>query len=359
MEQKKTPTITAVTVTYMARWHFLSRLVDRVLGDAHVERLVIVSNASADIDKIRASRDAHPDRITLIELELNYGSAAAFPMALQEAGRGTSEYCLLLDDDNVPEPGFGDIFAQNLDLFIAKEERQKIVLLGNRHKLSHSQDIFTSLPFKNHDYVNSFFTVFSWKKVRNFLGILFATKGRSGGHNFPFLPITVSESFAYGGTLLPMEAVRHADFPDQRLFTYGDDIVYSWNVKNLGYRTYVCARPLIEDIDISLEGEYHFLAFFKESTHDFKVFFKIRNSAFLSMKYSKHPVVTFVSTYIWLIGLCLIAVCRLGFGAVVFRRMGLAFAAAWRGIKGNLELPSNIKMPDNAGLSPVLSTKKG
>lgn len=342
--------ITVVTVTYMARWHFLEKLVSRVLADEHVDKLIIVSNGSADIDKIRQEASVRGDQITLIELDKNYGSAVAFKKGLQSAGLGTSDYVLILDDDNVPEVGFGDIFFQNLNLFIRKEEKEKVVLLGNRNHLANNQDIFTSVPFKNHGYTNTFFSVFAYKKIKHFLKILFKIQKKTS-HELPFLPITVTESFAYGGTLLPIEAVRKAAFPDERVFTYGDDIVYSWNVKNLGYKTYICSRPFIEDIDISLDAEYHFLAFFKESTHDFKVFFKIRNSAFLSMKYSKHPLITILNTYIWLLGLCVIATFRFGFKKIIFQRMHLIFQAAYRGLKQDFKLPKTLILPDSIVLS--------
>ncbi len=350
------PKITVVTVTYMARWHFLSKLVDRVIADEHVANLIIVSNGSANIAEITAAALAHPDRITVLDLEKNLGSAVGFKRGLQEAAKSDSDYVLLLDDDNIPESGFGSIFFQNLNLFTDKELKEKVVLLGNRHVLAHSQEPFSDLPPKNHNYVPTFFTVFSWKKVKNFLKILFRVK-RKDSHTYPFLPIIVSESFAYGGTLLPIDAVRRAAFPDERVFTYGDDIVYSWNVKNLGFKTYLCARPFIEDIDISLDAEHHFLAFFKEETHEFKVFFKIRNSAFLSIKYSKHVVVTVLSVYIWLFGLFIIALCKFGPTRLVFKRIGLILKAAYLGITQNFTIPTSVRMPENISLQPNSETR--
>jgi GT2 family glycosyltransferase len=342
--------ITIVTVTYGSRFSYVSKLVEAAHKDAHVSKIIIVSNGSHDIEKIEALRSEHGDLMQVISLPKNVGSVKAFKLGLQESENTACDFVLLLDDDNVPEENFAEMYLNQLDMFTNPGEREKVILLGNRHLLPGNQSFFTNKPFSDHSYSKTFYSVFSLKKVKHFVNILLHRKDSSLTHN-PFFPMTPAETFAYGGTLLPIEAVRSTPFPDERLVLYCDDTVYSWNMKNAGYEIYVCSRPFIDDLEISLDDEYHFIAFFKKETAEFKVFFKLRNSAFLSLEYNpNNRLWILLNIYAWVVGLFLIALIKLPWNALLRSRMKLVFGAIRNGIKGDFTIPEDLHIPEGISL---------
>ena len=100
------PRLTVVTVTYADRWDTgLALTIDSVLIEPRAD-LIVVSNGTArdSAARLDAAAARHPDRITVIDLGRNRGSAPAFAAGLTAAyRRGTA--VLLLDDDNPLPPG--------------------------------------------------------------------------------------------------------------------------------------------------------------------------------------------------------------------------------------------------------------
>lgn len=342
--------ITVVTVTYGSRFDYLSKLIEAVLKDEHTEKLIIVSNGSNNIAEIQSVADNHNGKIVVVSLPQNVGSAKAYRLGLTTARETACDFILLLDDDNVPEENFATIYLHNLDTFTNPGEKENIILLGNRHTLPGNQNFFTNTPLSTHTYSGTFFNVFSVQKIKNYLGIIFGVQTVDAAHR-PFFPITPAETFAYGGTLLPIEAVKKADFPDERLILYGDDMVYSWNMKNIGYKIYVCSRPYIDDLEVSLDADHHFLAYFLEKTAEFKVFFKLRNSAYLSVAYNPNTKLWVIfNTYLWLIALFIIALIKLPYNSMMLERMKLILKAVRLGLAQDFTIPKDLKIPASISL---------
>lgn len=341
--------ISVVTVTYGSRYEYLSKLIDAVLKNEHVEKLVIVSNGSNDIRKIQSAADTHNGKIIVVALPQNVGSAKAYRFGLESARETQCDFILLLDDDNVPEEHFAQIYLQNLETFTTSGDKEKIILLGNRNKLPGNENFFTNTPLTSHAYATTFFNVFSFQKIKNYLRIVL-DKTTLKKNARPFIPIVPAESFAYGGTLLPIQAVKESAFPDERLILYGDDMVYSWNMKNLGYKIYVCSRPYIDDLEISLDAEHHFLAYFLEKTAEFKVFFKIRNSAYLSVAHNSNTVWVIINAILWIIALFAIALVKLPWNKVMFDRMKLILKAIYLGLRKDFTIPKDLKIPASISL---------
>lgn len=343
--------ISVVTVTYGSRFNYLSKLISAVLKDAHTEKLVIVSNGSNDISQIQVAANENSGKIELVQLPVNVGSAKAYRLGLEKARNTTCDFVLLLDDDNVPEENFASIYLNNLETFTNPEEKEKVILLGNRFSLPGNQSYFTAPPLKNHSHSNTFFNVFSFQKIKNYLSIVLQKdQNQKEKTKRPFLPIVPADSFAYGGTLIPIAAVKDAEFPDERLVLYGDDMVYSWNMKKIGYKIYLCSKPLIEDLEISLDAEHHFLAYFLEKTAEFKVFFKIRNSAYLSIANNTNKPWVVLNALLWLIALFAIALVKLPWNKVMWERMKLILKSLLLGLRKDFTIPKDLKIPASISL---------
>lgn len=330
--------VAVISVTYGSRWKFLSKVADSVISDPHLLTFIIVDNASSDRIKISEYASKH-NKVHHIKNETNLGSAGGFAQAIEYARNLPCDYILLLDDDNVPEKDFVQYFLEDLD----KIGEKNVVVLGNRNKLKNSEDIFYSKNDFSKIIPNTFFDVLSFTKIKTLLKTFLCGKSKNRPSDFrPFVEVS---SFAYSGTFLPIQAVKDTPLPDEKLFTYGDDVEYGWNVRRSGYKIYVCAKPLIEDIDFTFY-ESHILDLFSEKTSDFKIFFRMRNAALISKRQSNQgSVMLFLNVSLWFIGVCLYSLFRKGLNKMYFKRAVLIAKALYRGLKMDFSVPFYIKLP--------------
>ena len=333
--------VTVVTVTYGDRWEFLSQVINAVIKDEHLEKLIIVDNASSNKDKIEKSYNNNLEKIIVIRNEKNIGSAGGFNQALAKARETHCDYVLLLDDDNVPEDGFVNNFIGTMKFF----KNKKVVLLGNRLNLEGNEEFFYHQTIKDDSPRGTFFQIFSFSKFLHFFKIL-TSKNKNNLKRGPFVPIAPTEGFVYGGSFVPIEAVRKAALPDKELVLYGDDVEYSWNVKNLGYSTYLCASPYIYDVDRTFVKGSHIFGLFEKETKPFKVYYRIRNMVKLSVRHSSQSkIVLFITITIWILGLYILGFFRFGPTLTFFKRVRLIFLAVIAGYSKKTKTPKEAVLP--------------
>lgn len=322
------PKVTAATIMYGDRWHFLSQVVHATLKDPYVVKLVIVDNGSPYPEKIQEGVKIYGDRVVVLRQEKNLGSAGGFAIALDHARKTDCDFVLLLDDDSVPQEGIVRAFVDVLKLF----PDEKVVLCGNRDNVLANKEFFYRPTIADYSPRRTFFEVFSWRKFSHFFALLLAQGGRWQRRG-PFVPIVPNEGFVYGGAFVPIAAVREAPLPDKSLFLYGDDVEYSWNIKNLGYRSYLCAIPKLYDIDLTFgTNTSHIFGQFDKSVAPFKVYYRLRNMVRLSRKHSKQGGVALFSNIIaWVLGLLLLGFSKYGFTTTYWSRAGLIIKAVYAG----------------------------
>ena len=332
--------VIVLTVTYGNRWKFLSQVADAVMRDSYVYKLVIVDNASENYKEIKHFADNHTDRVEIIHKGSNTGSAGGFATGLEYIKNLNCDYVLLLDDDNVPEDNFSQKFIKNLELINDK----RAVILGNRNALKDNENMFFSKDKISSKIPTTFFNVFSLKKIKKFFGF-YKIKKDNIKNKDNFRSIIEVESFAYGGTFLPLKAIIDSPLPDIRLFTYGDDIEYSWGVRKAGYHIYLCCEPTIKDIDLTFQDSYP-LDLFSLKTLDFKIFFRMRNAALISAKNTKSKLFLILNIFVWFIGLCIYSFYKLGINLFIIKRIFLISKALYRGLFLEYKIPNYIIMPN-------------
>lgn len=320
--------VTVVTVIFGDRWKFLSRVVEAVMRDSYVSKLIIVDNGSKNKDEIRNGTEIYGERVIVLHQNNNLGSAGGFAAGLAEARTTDGDYVFILDDDCIPEEGTIGKFLDLLKLF----PDEKVVLSANRYKLLKNAEFFYQPSLQSDTPRGTFFEVFSLKKIIYFLKIVFM-HGEEKKMRGPFIPIIPTEGFIYGGAFIPIEAVRKADLPDASLFLYGDDIEYSWNIKNLGYSSYLCASPKLEDIDATFgENSSHLLGQFDVTTAPFRVYYRLRNMVRLSRKHSQQGAFSLsANIFLWVFGLFLLGLFYAGPTKIYFRRILLMVQAVIAG----------------------------
>jgi GT2 family glycosyltransferase len=332
--------VTVVTVTYGMRWDFLSQVVLAVMKDPHVSKLVIVDNGSKNKEEIEKGVEVYGDRVVILRQEKNIGSAGGFAVGLNYARGTESDFVFLLDDDNVPEEGAIAQFLETRKLFADKN----IVLCGNRSNGKGNQDYFYQIRTIRGKSVKTFFEVFSFSKVIHFLKLIFRIH-KDTSLRRTFIPVVPNESFIYGGVFMPIEAVKAAPLPDADLILYGDDIEYSWGVRDLGYNSYLCALPHIYDIDSSF-GDSHILGLYDPKTQPFKVYYRIRNMVRISVRRSsQNGFILFLSILFWVKGLSLLAFCKYGFTYTYWKRYWLIVQAVYGGYVPSAKVPAEAVLP--------------
>jgi GT2 family glycosyltransferase len=333
------PRVAAVTIMYGDRWKYLSKVVEAAMRDPFITHMVIVDNGAAHKGQIREGVRIYGDKVTVLETGRNLGSAGGFAVGLEHARGLDVDFIFVLDDDSVPEEGSVQAFMDILKLFPDK----KVVLSGSRYDVLDNKEYFYMPSIPDDRPRGTFFEVFSWRKVLHFLKLLFRVKKKH--RRGPFIPIIPTEGFIYGGAFLPIEAVRTAPLPDRTLFLYGDDVEYSWNIKKLGYVSYLCTVPRIHDIDLTFgESDSHIFGQFDPQTAPFKVYYRLRNMVRLSRKHTRQGRVSlFLNIIIWVLGLFLLGLIKRGPTADYFGKISLMAKAVYAGYFPNSHLAKTIE----------------
>jgi GT2 family glycosyltransferase len=332
--------VTVVTVVFGDRWNLLRQVADAVLSDSKVTTFVIVDNGCADAVAMDEYASRCGDRVVILRQTRNIGYSGAISKGLAYARDTDCEFVFVLDDDSVPEEGAIDYFLENLKFFSSR----KVVLTGNRVDVPGNEKVFYRQPNRNHLPKGTIFEVFGFRKILNLARLLLRIPKPADG---PFLPMVPTQAFVTGGSFIPIEAVREAPLPDSSLFIYGEDLEYSWRIRRLGYECYTCARPIINDIDLtfSREGD-HIFDLFSPSFRSYKVYFRIRNAVIISRRNTTQTApVLLVNVLLWTFGLLCIGLVTAGFSRIYPERARLIVRAVRDGYGESRTPPAYLKIP--------------
>jgi GT2 family glycosyltransferase len=333
--------VTVVTVVYGKRWPLLRQVADACISDKRYSKFIIVDNGCINAKEMDEYALQYPDRIVIIRQDGNIGYSGAISRGLFKARDTDSDYVLILDDDSVPEEGAIDYYLNNLKLF----NDDKVILTGNRIDVPGNKDYFVNRPLQDRPSRGTLFEVFSVRKLINITRLLLNKKPKN---NFPFIPIIPTTAFVTGGTLLPMKLVREVDVPDAGMFIYGEDLEYSWRTKKLGYQSYVCARPIIRDIDMTFPnyGD-HIFGLFDPATPAYKVYYRMRNAVLISVKHTEqYKIILIINVIVWYISLCFIGLIKWGLTKNYLKRARLVAIALYTGFKPNTKVPAEVVTPE-------------
>lgn len=339
---KLSPRITVLTVTYGHRWEFLSQVIESVMTDVHVTKMVVIDNGSLNKEEIKGSVQKYGERVVVIRNEKNLGSAGGFAQGIEFVRGLDCDYVFMLDDDNVPDNGAIGLFLSH----ISKFESGKVVLVGNRVNIPGNEDIFYSDEERETLPKGTFFEVVSFKKLCHFFS-LFAGKelNKKRARTTP-REFVANESFVYGGSFIPIDAVRRAPLPDKDLVLYGDDIEYSWGIKRLGYESYVCFSPKIYDMDMSFGEGSQAVGLFDPETPPFRVFYRLRNMVLISRRNTRQAkAVLFFNIVVWMKAISLIGLFRYGMNRNYFKKLAILYRALCAGYYPHSKIPEEAKLP--------------
>lgn len=217
------PTLAAVVVTHN-RLGKLKTTIGRLLEEP-VQHVVVIDNASTDPTAAWLAAQRDP-RLVAHSTARNLGGAGGFSVGMELArDRTDAEWLVLMDDDGRPQPG---AFAAFRALPLADWDAIGAAV--------HHPD--GRICEMNRPYRNPFWNpmAFLHTLARMPLG-----RGRKGFHlpdaaYAPEGPVLSVDMSSFVGFFLSRTALERAGLPDRQLFIYGDDQLYTLQMRRQGLR---------------------------------------------------------------------------------------------------------------------------
>lgn len=267
---------TLVTVTYNDRIGYLRELLKRSFEVEGIANAIVVSNAS--LSPLEELEEAWGQRISIIRLDSNTGSANGYARGIEAALNNNAEYIWLMDDDNAPKPSVLEKLHVELEKLAVEVGKSGAAVLGFR--LDHHTDIANGVYLNRLAFLQSSFLGFHYKQIPYKIW-----------HRLPWgkpklkpLPVTVDLPHAlYGGFLAHRKVYEELGLPISDMVLYLDDTEYTSRLtRNHGVIRLV-TTALLEDIEeswnLKKQSNNGFEGILKASS-DFRAFYTFRNGAY-------------------------------------------------------------------------------
>ena len=273
----------AVIVTYSDRFNLLKQVIDSCLNE-NIDKIIVIDNNSTENSKIQL-RNLEPkisDKLKVVYLEENIGSAGGYKRGLEEAYRDDDcEFIWLLDDDNKPQKNSLGILIDFWNKIEQRDKKEKISLLSYRKdRIVFKEAVMTDNPNLVLGSQNSFlgFHLLELPKkvirvLKRKLGILLFKENldiRTG-----LVPIS-----PYGGIFFHKNLIDLIGLPNKDFFVYADDHDWSYRITKNSGSIYLVLDSEIDDIDTSWilkkKTTTPFYSYLNEGS-DFRVYYTIRN----------------------------------------------------------------------------------
>ena len=236
--------VTLVTVTYGDRWSLLRQALASAF-DEGIARAVVVDNGSHAGIADRC-RDAFGERVQVVVHARNLGSAPGFRAGIEAACAASSEFLLLLDDDNRLEPGcVRELLAAHRSA-TALRPSQPVVVVGFRPE---NQTEITAGRARQELHRNAFFG-FHLKLVPSKLWAR-ARRWLPGQQARPIPELGVLDFAPYSGMLFRASLIDVIGLPDPSFVLYADDTEFSYRVTRMGGVLLVVTAGRVADIEPS------------------------------------------------------------------------------------------------------------
>lgn len=322
----------AVIVTYSNRFHLLKQVIESILSQ-DINKIIVIDNNSEPSSKeqLKLFEKQNSEKVKVIYLPENIGSAGGFKRGLQEAYNDSeSEFIWLFDDDNIAKKGS---YVALVSFYNRKElEKNNSMLISLR---SDRKQYYKSIEANDTEILtgkkNSFMTFDFISYIKN----KFFTKKTNIKFNQNY---GETHQAPYGGMFLHKNLINKIGYPDDRFFVYADDTEYSYRIIKNGGKIYAVLNSLLEDIDISWDKvEFKknlFSSPILDTPSSFRVYYSFRNRVYFELQNRvENKFVYFFNMIMFFFVSRLLIYGILRFK---FKRLGLVLKAIYDGINGNL-----------------------
>ncbi|MBX3620035.1 MAG: glycosyltransferase [Rhizobacter sp.] len=268
---------TVVTVSYGNRWPLLRQALDSARGEG-IGRVVVVDNGSRDDVQAQALQTFGPDFCDVVVMGRNTGSAAGFKRGIERAMAGAGEFLLLLDDDNVLEPGC--VAA----LHGAWQTQSQAVAASKLAVLAYRRDRMVDAATLGRPVGGepTAFFGFHWSDVPFKLYRRLPLVRRALALR-PARSEIVMSIAPYSGMLFHRSVIEAHGLPDERFVLYADDTEFSYRLTRGGGKIVLVTEGRITDLEPSWSTKSSHGNTFDAllcGSDDFRAFYSTRNNAY-------------------------------------------------------------------------------
>ena len=273
----------AVIVTYGDRFHFLKQVIEACFKEG-IDKIIVIDNAAVENSRKQLKKfEENKDKLKVIYLDKNTGSAGGYKRGLQEAYNCSEcEFIWLLDDDNMPQKNSLKVLKEFWNNLNEENKEEKFALLSYRpDRVQYKEAIMTNNPNLVLGRKNSFlgFHVLDIPKK-----VIRVIKRKIGLSTFIEKPNIKSGKVAvapYGGMFFHKNLIDNIGYPREEFFVYADDHEWSYRITKNNGAIYLVLDSKLKDIDTSfgLRGNRNTSFFYNmlNKSEESRLFFSIRN----------------------------------------------------------------------------------
>lgn len=279
-----------VTVTYGNRFTLLKKVIDRVLDEGVTKVIVVDNNSSKESrEKLKKYEEKLKNKLEVLYLDKNYGSAGGFKRGLKEAYEDRDcEFIWLLDDDNLPLEGALHHLLLCWKKINYHNKEEKLALASwRRDRVIQIKALVEKNPFLLISSKNSFLGFHLMRFPFYLLNMLkrFCRKNKvdvlkflkyleENGINYGKIAVA-----PYGGLFFHKKLLEKIGYPDERLFVYADDYEWTYRITKFGGDIILCWRSQIIDLEpswhIKVKKEGFLSKIFEGD--EFRAYYNLRN----------------------------------------------------------------------------------
>lgn len=266
----------AAIVTYGSRVHLLTQVLEGVFSAGAGHAVVVDNGTDVNVgaEIARLPEIFGPDRMTIIRLPTNTGSAGGFHAAIQAAAlRNSTQHIWVLDDDNKPEPNSLKALSKT---WIGMGANPQICLSSFRKDKRTYKKLFKTRKFhgitKNSFFGFSMQTLFRKQKAK-----IWQKDG---------LKCLQMQMSAYGGFWFHKSWIQKIGLPDARFFLYFDDYDFTLRITENGGQIWACQNSALKDLELSWQvNESALQHWLCEEEELSRTYFSIRNRVYIERKF--------------------------------------------------------------------------
>lgn len=281
--------VVSIIVTYGDRFHLLKEVIDACYKEG-VNKIIVVDNDSEESSKeqLKKFEKQNQDRLKVIYLDENYGSAGGFKRGLEEAYNDKGcEFIWLLDDDNKPQKDSLKALKEFWCSLQDNDKNIKVSLLSFRKdRILYKEAVMTNNPDlvlgRKNSFLGFHFIDLPQKVLRLFKR-KFGIKAFKEDKSIKNGKVAVAP---YGGMFFHKNIINVIGYPNEEFFLYADDHEWSYRITKNGGSIYLILNSLVNDIDTSWnipkknKASVNVIA----SGNNLRVFYSIRNRVFFETK---------------------------------------------------------------------------
>lgn len=269
-------TVSVVTVTYGDRWRYLETVLAFLETETSVARVVVIDNAS-NYDVADRCRQAHLRKTRVYRNDKNLGSAGGFSGGISIAAEeGEGSLILLLDDDNLPEPGaIAGLIATYNSLARDSGDGNVAVTAFRESQHGHFRVPLEPLFMRGHDFLG--FNLFN--AVQRHLDLVKTEAELRSGPECAH----ICGGAAYSGMLFSPKLVSRIGVPEPGFILYFDDCEYAVRMMRAGCLIWLDTDHKIDDLETNYSMNVFKTAFlgFLRGQSESKIYYIVRNRVYM------------------------------------------------------------------------------